>query len=97
MIKITLSIKLGNLESLKKQSDQLERYVTNLRIIGEDMLTVFCKLFYLRTRFFWLSNFCDHEILKNNKNEHLWTVCSCHVTYVYIKLKVNKNEQLWSK
>ena len=23
--------------------------------------------------FFWLSNFCDDEIVKNNKNEHLWS------------------------
>ena len=23
--------------------------------------------------FFWLSNFCDDEIVKNNKNEQLWS------------------------
>ena len=27
----------------------------------------------IRTRFFWLSNFCDHKIVKNNENEHLWS------------------------
>ena len=28
---------------------------------------------YIYTHFFRLSNFCDHEIVKNNKNEHLWS------------------------
>ena len=27
----------------------------------------------LRTRFFGLPNFCDDEIVKNNKNDHLWS------------------------
>ena len=57
----------------------------------------------LRTRFCWLSNFCDHGIIKNKKNEHLWSSNSQkdviflqEVSFIDIfkinKLQVNKNE-----
>ena len=36
----------------------------------------FSRKKFIWTRFFWLSNFCDHEIVKNNKNEHLWSLNS---------------------
>ena len=41
MIKYTLPNKSGNLESLKKLSEQLESSSTNVHIVGEDLLRTF--------------------------------------------------------
>ena len=51
MIKNSLPNKLGNPESIKKQSQQFESFLTNVFTVGEDLLRWFCKLFYLQ--------FCD--------------------------------------
>ena len=51
MIKNILSDKPQNPESLKKESQQLERFSTNVPIVGEDLLMAFNRLFYLQ--------FCD--------------------------------------
>ena len=32
-----------------------------------------CISIHQMDTFFWLSNFCGHEIVKNNKSEHLWS------------------------
>ena len=50
MIKNALPDKLGSPESLQK-SQQFESFSTNVAIIGNDLLKVFYRLFYLR--------FCD--------------------------------------
>ena len=51
MIKNTLPDKLGNPESLKKELQQFESFLTNVHIVGEDLLRAFYRLFYL--------HFCD--------------------------------------
>ena len=51
MIKNTLQDESGNPESVKKHSQQFERFWTNVSIDGEDLLRVFYRLFYLQ--------FCD--------------------------------------
>ena len=45
-MKITLSDKAGNAESLKKQSQQFESFSSNVPIIGKDLLRTFYNFFY---------------------------------------------------
>ena len=47
MIKNTLPDKSGNPESLEKESQQFENFSTNVSIVGEDVLRVIGRLFYL--------------------------------------------------
>ena len=51
MIKNTLPDKSGNPERLKKISQQFKSISNNVPIVGEDLLRVFYRLFYLQ--------FCD--------------------------------------
>ena len=51
MIKKNLPDKSGNPESLKNNSNILKAFQLNLPIVGEDLLRVFYRLFYLQ--------FCD--------------------------------------
>ena len=44
-MKITLSDKAGNAESLKKQSQQFESFSSNVPIIGKDLLRTFYNFF----------------------------------------------------
>ena len=48
MIKNTLTDKLRNPESLKKQSQQFQSSSTDVPIVGWDLLRAFYKLFYLQ-------------------------------------------------
>ena len=48
MIKNTLPNKSGNPKRLEKYSSQFEISSTNIHIVGEDLLSAFYKLFYLR-------------------------------------------------
>ena len=48
VIKNTLPNKSGSPESLEKQPQQLESSLTHVYAVGEDLLRVFYKLFYLR-------------------------------------------------
>ena len=48
MIKNSMPIKSGNPGSHKKLPPQLETSSANVHIVGEDLLRVFFKLFYLR-------------------------------------------------
>ena len=48
MTKNTLPDKSGNLENLKKYSQQFGSISTNVAIVGEDLLRAFYRLFYLQ-------------------------------------------------
>ena len=51
MIKNTLPDKSGNPEIFKKQLQQFESFSVKVHMVGEDLLRVFFRLFYLQ--------FCD--------------------------------------
>ena len=51
MIKNTSWDKSGNPESLEKESQQFESFLTNVSIVGDDLVRAFYRLFYLQ--------FCD--------------------------------------
>ena len=48
MIKNTLPDKLGNPESLEKESKEFKNFSTNVSIVGEDLLRAFYRLFCLQ-------------------------------------------------
>ena len=48
MIKNTLLDKSRNPESLEKQLQYFESFLTNVSIVGEDLLRAFSTLFYLQ-------------------------------------------------
>ena len=51
MIKNTSPDKSGNVESLKKESQQFQSFETNVPMVGKDLLRAFYRLFCLQ--------FCD--------------------------------------
>ena len=91
-MKNTLPDKSGNLESLKKQSQQFESFSTNMPTVSENSLRAFYRLFLFTTLWFkWLmKKHCVAKILlaiweiflhENNRN---CNSCKCSYKFAFI-------------